>query len=88
MNRNIQAAAHVLMGWYGYGQDRINRLTAAGYDYNTVQTIVNRLLQGLAPDGESAVLDPEQVRERIRALFPDQEEIESLINDMAEEICK
>ena len=88
-DRNIIAACRVLQGFYGYGEERIRRLTADGYDYYAVQRIVNRLLQGLPPyeDG-TAALDPEKVRERIRALFPDQEEIESLINEMAEEICK
>ena len=88
-DRNIIAACRVLQGFYGYGEERVRRLTADGYDYYTVQRIVNRLLQGLPPyeDG-TAALDPEKVRERIRALFPDQEEIESLINEMAEEICK
>lgn len=88
-DRNIIAACRVLQGFYGYGEERIRRLTEDGYDYYTVQRIVNRLLQGLPPydDGGSA-LDPEKVRERIRALMPDQEEIDSLVNEMAEEICK
>lgn len=87
-DRNIIAACRVLQGFYGYGEERVRRLTADGYDYYTVQRIVNRLLQGLPPyeDG-TAALDPDKVRERIRALMPDQEEIESLINEMAEEIC-
>lgn len=88
-DKNIVAACRVLQGFYGYGEERIRRLTADGYDYNTVQQIVNRLLQGLPPynDG-TAALDPEKVRERIRALMPDQEDIEALVNQLAEDICK
>lgn len=88
-DKNIVAACRVLQGFYGYGEERIRRLTADGYDYNTVQQIVNRLLQGLPPynDG-TAALDPEKVRERIRALMPDEKDIEDLVNQMAEDICK
>ena len=88
--RNIIAACRVLQGFYGYGEERIRRLTADGYDYYTVQRIVNRLLQGLPPydDDGTAALDPDKVRERIRALMPDQEEIEALVNEMAEDILK
>lgn len=39
-----QVAQEVIAGQWGNGQDRINRLTAAGYDYNTVQAKVNALL--------------------------------------------
>ncbi len=88
-DQNIIAACRVLQGFYGYGEERIRRLTADGYDYHTVQRIVNRLLQGLPPyDDGTAALDPEKVRERIMALMPDQEEIESMVNELAEDICK
>ena len=88
-DKNIIAACRVLQGFYGYGEERIRRLTADGYDYYTVQRIVNRLLQGLPPyDDGPAALDPEKVRERIRALMPDEKDIEDLVNEMAEEIIK
>lgn len=38
---NEQIAAEVLAGLWGNGDDRRNRLTAAGYDYGTIQSIVN-----------------------------------------------
>jgi lysozyme len=41
---NEQIAAEVINGSWGNGQDRVNRLTAAGYDYNTIQNIVNQKL--------------------------------------------
>lgn len=37
-----EIAKEVIAGKWGTGQDRKNRLTAAGYDYNTVQAEVNR----------------------------------------------
>ena len=36
-----QIAQEVLAGRWGNGNDRKNRLSAAGYDYNTIQNIVN-----------------------------------------------
>lgn len=38
---NEEIANEVLAGKWGNGTDRKNRLTAAGYDYNAVQSIVN-----------------------------------------------
>ena len=39
-------AKEVIAGKWGNGEDRKNRLTAAGYDYEEVQTQVNALLKG------------------------------------------
>ena len=39
-------AKEVIAGKWGNGQDREDRLTAAGYDYNAVQNRVNELLSG------------------------------------------
>ena len=39
-----QLATEVIQGKWGVGQDRINRLKAAGYDYNAVQKEVNKRL--------------------------------------------
>ena len=41
-----EIAKEVLRGDWGNGADRKNRLTEAGYDYNEVQSIVNRLVSG------------------------------------------
>lgn len=38
---NEQVAAEVRLGLWGNGDDRINRLRSAGYDYNVIQGIVN-----------------------------------------------
>ena len=41
----INAVAHeVIIGKWGNGTDRKNRLTKAGYDYNKVQKRVNEIL--------------------------------------------
>ena len=39
-------AQEVLAGKWGNGSDRVNNLTAAGYDYNAVQAKVNQLASG------------------------------------------
>lgn len=38
---NEEIATEVIAGKWGNGQDRKNRLTVAGYDYNAIQSIVN-----------------------------------------------
>ncbi len=45
----------VIAGNWGNGQDRVNRLTSAGYDYNAVQNRVNEILSGgsNSPSGKS-----------------------------------
>ena len=42
---NVEVAYDVLDGRYGNGQDRINKLRAAGYDPTAVQEIVNYLVK-------------------------------------------
>lgn len=41
---NEEIANEVIAGRWGNGDDRKNRLTEAGYDYNTIQDIVNQKL--------------------------------------------
>lgn len=41
-----ELAKEVIQGKWGNGEERKRRLTAAGYDYQTVQTEVNRLMRG------------------------------------------
>ena len=40
-----EVAREVIAGQWGNGQDRVNRLTEAGYDYSAVQARVNELLR-------------------------------------------
>ncbi len=42
---DIEVAYDVIEGKWGNGQDRINRLRAAGYDPYAIQSIVNYLLK-------------------------------------------
>lgn len=42
---NEQIADEVIEGQWGNGDDRRNRLASAGYDYDTIQSIVNAKLQ-------------------------------------------
>ena len=42
---NDEIAREVIAGKWGNGQIRKNKLMAAGYDYNTIQSIVNRMLK-------------------------------------------
>ncbi len=46
MSRNLAAAYDVMRGVYGVGEDRKRRLAAAGYDYWSVQHLVNGLAKG------------------------------------------
>ncbi|MBQ6927386.1 MAG: hypothetical protein IJQ36_03640 [Oscillospiraceae bacterium] len=46
---NLAAAYDVLAGKYGEGEERKRRLTAAGYNYNDVQSLVNALWKGYGP---------------------------------------
>jgi hypothetical protein len=46
---NEAIAKEVLEGKWGNGQDRINRLTSAGYNYNAIQNIVNAINKPTTP---------------------------------------
>lgn len=77
----------MLQGLYGYGQDRIRRLNNAGYDYNTVQTMVNRMLAGLDPiEGEAEAVTVSQMKEALQKILPDAEELQEMAAEMAEEL--
>ena len=46
---NEEIANEVIQGKWGNGQDRVKRLTAAGYDYGAIQRIVDQKLKGNTP---------------------------------------
>ena len=46
MTRNMKAAYDVLEGKYGNGAERKAKLEAAGFDYETIQRLVNGLAKG------------------------------------------
>ena len=43
---NEEIAREVISGAWGNGEDRVNRLTNAGYNASEVQEVMNRLLNG------------------------------------------
>lgn len=45
-NSNEEVAREVIQGIWGNGEERVDRLTDAGYDANYIQEIVNRMLNG------------------------------------------
>jgi hypothetical protein len=47
----VDVAKNVIRGDYGNGDDRVKKLTEAGFDYDRVQGIVNDLLAGRTPKG-------------------------------------
>lgn len=49
---NEEIAKEVIAGKWGNGEDRKNRLKNAGYDYNTIQGIVNKLVN--KPSGKKS----------------------------------
>lgn len=48
-----ELAKEVIRGDWGNGQDRVNRLTTAGYDYNAVQAKVDEMLGASKPTQKS-----------------------------------
>ncbi len=42
---NEEIAKEVIRGNWGVGQERKDKLTAAGYDYSAVQSIVNEMMK-------------------------------------------
>ena len=50
-----EIAREVIAGKWGNGQDRKNRLTKAGYDYNTVQKRVNEMLGKLPQPSKKSI---------------------------------
>lgn len=50
---NEELANEVIAGKWGNGEDRKNRLTQAGYNYDAVQSIVNQKLSGNRPSSQT-----------------------------------
>ena len=46
MSKDLAAAYDVMNGKYGNGEERRRRLTAAGYNYDAVQYLVNAMSKG------------------------------------------
>ena len=45
-DQEIKVAKDVIQGKYGNGQTRRHNLAKAGYDYNRIQGLVNKILRG------------------------------------------
>lgn len=60
---NQELAIEILRGKWGNGVERRNKVTAAGYDYTAVQTIVNALVKDgwlNKPEIQNPEKEPEQ----------------------------
>ena len=55
MKSEIEIAREVIAGKWGIGEDRKNRITKAGYDYNVVQAMVNQMLNSGKQIGEITI---------------------------------
>lgn len=59
MKTNLEIAKDVIAGLWGNGEARKRNLTAEGYDYNAIQSIVNKLISGETVSQEPAISDYE-----------------------------
>lgn len=66
-----ELAKEVIAGKWGNGTDRKNRLTAAGYNYSTVQTRVNEMLSGKTSSSSSTFVVGDKVRLASNATYYD-----------------
>lgn len=64
---NDVIANEVLAGAWGNGEDRKNRLTAAGYDYRTIQNIVNQRVGGSSTPAQPAKPSNDEVANQVIA---------------------
>ena len=58
MKSILQIAQEVIAGLWGNGEERRQRLEAAGYDYAEVQEMVNAILSGEIPQEDPVEADP------------------------------
>lgn len=58
ISKSVDTLAHeVLAGNWGNGSDRVNRLRAAGYDYDAVQNRVNEIISGTSSKSSGKSID-------------------------------
>ena len=73
---NLELALMVLLGYYGNGQARKNKL---GNRYDAVQAIVEQILRGTVPAG-SAGYTKEQISKSLHSVF------DQMIDDIVSEV--
>lgn len=89
---NEQIAQEVIRGDWGNGQDRKNRLIAAGYDYNAIQDIVNGKVSATPAKKSNETIAREVIRgdwgngaerkQRLAAAGYDYSTIQSIVNKL------
>jgi membrane protein involved in colicin uptake len=83
-------ANEVIQGKWGNGQERVDKLTAAGYDYKEVQGKVNEILHGGNKDLEAVAKEVIQGKwgngqervDKLTAAGYDYKEVQSLVNKL------
>ena len=93
-NSNEEVAREVIQGIWGNGEERVVRLTDAGYDANYIQEIVNRMLNGdETPDlsdidtiAHEVIMgewgNGDERKERLENAGYDYQEIQSRVNEL------
>ena len=88
---NVEALAkEVIEGKWGNGQERKDKLTAAGYDYHTIQTKVNELLGASKSDLEKIAREVingkwgngQERKDRLTAAGYNYSEVQALVNKL------
>lgn len=86
---NEEIADEVIMGLWGNGKERKDRLTAAGYDYYAIQNIVNEKLLGKKTNEQIAkeVIqgkwgNGKERKERLTAAGYDYYAVQKIVNEM------
>lgn len=86
MSAELIAAYDVMDGRYGNGEERKKKLAAAGFDYNTVQNLVNGLSRGydaVARDVINGRYGNDQARiNALRAAGYDPAMVQAIVNGM------
>lgn len=77
---DLELALMVLLGYFGNGQDRKNRL---GSRYDKVQSIVEQILRGTVPAGNGPAVIKTKVKAAVTKALQDSitELTEDIIND-------
>lgn len=78
MKTNQEIAQEILSGKWGNGAERRERLTAAGYNYNDVQSIVNAMVYGDPLPVPAAEPEPKQPERKTMNIEYDPEQYDGI----------